>query len=237
MLQLQSLFFDYEGIYVLSGLELEVPQGEIVAIIGLSGSGKTTLFRLICGLLSPQKGNILIDSQKIDPHQIAYLMQEDLLLPWRTVEENLWLIYEINDSKSMDKKLFQEELITLLQEMRLDNYRHFYPHELSGGMRQRVALARCFLQKRPLLLLDEPFGSLDTCTRSQIYQIIRKKHRTMHQTILIITHDISDALILADRIVLLSEGKIAHEWKKENANFELNTILKEFDQKTMQTIG
>jgi len=207
MLSIKDLHFAYSEKPILQGVDFSVSRGEIVALIGVSGSGKTTLFRLIAGLISPSRGEIEIDACPADKRKerITYMRQEDRLLPWRTVLRNLQLSQELGQRR--DASL--EEKMDLLKRVGLKGYEKRYPHELSGGMRQRVTLARALsLHNRPLMLLDEPFASLDVIVREQLYSLLKEIREQDQKTIVMVTHDFRDAMTLADRILILAEGKI-----------------------------
>ncbi len=205
MLRLDDVYFTYDR-PILKGVSFKITPGEILALIGTSGSGKTTLFRLITGLIKPDSGTIVCNGLA------TYMQQEDLLLPWRTVLQNILLPFELGENSSLPRK----EAFQLLNLVGLKGYDEAYPSELSGGMRQRVSLARALLQNRPLMLLDEPFGSLDVLIREQLYLLLKQ----MKKTILLVTHDFRDALELADRILVLSNGQIVGNFTvaKENPN-------------------
>lgn len=213
MLAVDNLSFSFASHQILKDLSLNLAQGEIGTLIGSSGSGKTTLFRLLTGILPPQIGTISIAGHTLPSakHYAAYMMQEDLLLPWRTIIDNMTLPGEIGPSPLPRGSLLRNARICL-SEVGLGDWENAYPRHLSGGMRHRVSLARALLQKRPLLLLDEPFASLDVNLREQMHGLLREI-RTQHgTTILMITHDFRDALSLSDRIFMLAQGQIAREW-------------------------
>lgn len=218
MLDIQDLTFDYvleertRRIFYKTSLSLK--KGEIVSLVGASGSGKTTLFRLITGLLKGQEGEILIEGG-VNPLLATYLPQEDLLLPWRSVIDNLLLIYEL-EKKPLDRGKARE----MLERVGLSGCEELYPQELSGGMRQRVALARALLQNRPLLLLDEPFGSLDVIIREELYHLLREICLSKGITLLFITHDFRDALHLSDRLLVLSQQKISHSFPLKDLSLQ-----------------
>ncbi len=213
MLDVESIHFAFEEKSILKGVSFRVSKGEIIALIGISGSGKTTLFRLINGLLKPTRGKITTYGET------TFMRQEDLLLPWRTVLNNLLLFTELGKSQPENPPL--EEAYALLRKVGLEGYAEVYPHQLSGGMRQRVALARALLQNRPLMLLDEPFASLDVIIREQLYRLMRDIRDQYNKTIVMVTHDFRDAMELADRILVLSEGKIAAEFKVSDEKQEV----------------
>lgn len=214
MLSIQQLSFDYPSKTIFNNLSLGISSGEIVTLIGASGSGKTTLFKLLMGSLIKRSGMIsVIGCQgKEAQHHISYMTQEDLLLPWRTVLENLLLIGELGKGKKNHTMLKQEALL-FLKEVGLEGRENAYPDQLSGGMRQRVSLARILLQKRPLLLLDEPFAALDVVLREQMHALLRDIRLRHGTTILMATHDFRDAQVLSDRVILLDQGVISQEWE------------------------
>lgn len=199
MITIKDLHFCFGEKKILNGLSLELKKGEIVSLIGLSGSGKTTLFRLISGLLKPSSGEIAIESA------LSYMREQDLLLPWRSVLHNLLLLGELG----LKKAISREKALAILAKVGLKGYENHLPTELSKGMRQRVALARALLQNHPLLLLDEPFSSVDVVVREELYNLLKTDFKG--KTILLITHDFRDALTLSDRIMILKEGRINHE--------------------------
>lgn len=213
MLALDKISFKYAHKTILSDLSFSLKKGEIGSLIGLSGSGKTTIFKLLTGLLPLQEGTLNFLQNEENGHlQIACMMQEDLLLPWRSILSNLTLLKEIGKKPSLKAETI-EKAKELLVEMGLSNCEKMFPHELSSGMRQRVSLARALLQELPILLLDEPFASLDVAIREQLYLYLRKIQKKQQTTILMVTHDFRDALSLSDRIFFLHEGKIAKTWE------------------------
>ncbi len=201
MLKIEHLSFGYGDKLILNEVSFSASLGEIIALIGVSGSGKTTLFRLISGHLVPLSGSIAVEGET------TYMRQEDLLLPWRTVMENLLLFSELG-RRSQDKIGLRAEAEQLLERLSLGTIENDYPDTLSGGMRQRVALARSLLQKRPLMLLDEPFASLDVILREELYVLMREIRDLYGKTVVMVTHDFRDAIALADRILVLGSGTI-----------------------------
>jgi len=214
MLEIESLYFSYGEKPLLNGISFSVQEGEIIALVGISGSGKTTLFRLITGLIEPTEGRIWIAGKAVPEGALltTYMRQEDLLLPWRTVLGNLFLFTELGKKQAQTKRSLHEEAHTLLKRVGLEGYAEAYPNELSGGMRQRVSLARALLQNRPFMLLDEPFASLDVIIREQLYALMREIRDHYNKTIVMVSHDFRDAMALADRILVLSQGKIADNY-------------------------
>lgn len=209
MLNVKNLSFSYQNTPILSGVSFDVKKGEIVSLVGSSGSGKTTLFKLLTGVLPLQSGEVTIHNQVNGFSHSAYMMQEDLLLPWRTVLRNVTLPKELGPNPSYDNTYATE----LLTEVGLGHWLDKYPNELSGGMRQRVSLARALIENRPLLLLDEPFGALDVCLREQMYALLKQIQQKYGTTIVMVTHDFRDALEVSNRVLCLNNGKLTQEWE------------------------
>ena len=188
---------------VLDNLNFSVDAGQFVALLGPSGCGKSTLFNIISGLLTPDTGEIYLNGEHISGNtgDFAYMQQKDLLLPWRTVLKNVLIGPEIHDEPLGTTKTEAQQRLTQLG---LGGFENSYPMQLSGGMRQRVALARTLLFRKEILLLDEPFGALDAMTRTVMQSILLDIWYEDKQTVLLITHDIEEALLLADKIYLLT---------------------------------
>jgi len=189
---------------ILNSLNLEVETGSFVSLIGPSGCGKSTICNLVAGIEVPDSGEILLDAKKIHgfPGHIGYMPQKDLLLPWRTLLDNVLLGCEIQHT---DKHTAREEAKKWLDQFGLAPFSRHYPHQLSGGMRQRGALLRTILFGKNTLLLDEPFGALDALTRQEMQRwLINIWYQTRH-TVLFITHDIDEAVLLSDKVVVLSQ--------------------------------
>lgn len=182
----------------LEHLSFDVQEGEFVAIIGPSGCGKTTVLSLISKLIAPTSGKIITKNEKA----VGYMLQRDQLFEWRTIEKNVMLGLEIAHRNNDETRKY---VYDLLRKYGLWEFRKHYPQELSGGMRQRAALIRTLALEPDLLLLDEPFSALDFQTRLEVcddvYDIIKKEHKTA----LLVTHDISEAISLADKIVVLTK--------------------------------
>ncbi len=188
---------------VLNGVSIAARPKEIVSVIGPSGSGKSTLFNIISGLIRPDRGRIYIDGAIVPDGGglVAYMQQKDLLLPWRTVLSNTLLGPEIegtsiNEARSM--------ALELLGRFGLSGFANVYPGQLSGGMRQRAALVRTLLFRKDLVLLDEPFGALDAMTRSVMHAFVLDAWKEFGLTVLFITHDVEEALLVADQVVVLT---------------------------------
>ncbi|MCY7343362.1 MAG: ABC transporter ATP-binding protein [Pseudonocardia sp.] len=187
---------------VLDGVAFDVAPGEFVSVIGPSGCGKSTLFDVIAGLEPPDAGRVLVDGEdatgRVDP--FAYMPQQDLLFPWRTVLDNTTLGLEV---AGMRRRLARERARPLFEPFGLAGFEDARPRELSGGMRQRAALLRTVVQDRPVLLLDEPFGALDSLTRTDMQTWLDGMRTRFDWTVLLITHDIREAVYLSDRVVVL----------------------------------
>ena len=188
---------------VLDTLNFSVDDGEFVALLGPSGCGKSTLFNIISGLLAPDTGKIYLNGKRISGNtgDFAYMQQKDLLLPWRTVLRNVLVGPEIH-KESLDTA--NVEAKRRLAQLGLSGFENSYPTQLSGGMRQRVALVRTLLFQKQTLLLDEPFGALDAMTRTVMQSILLDIWTEGRQTVLLITHDVEEALLLADKIYVLT---------------------------------
>ncbi|RPI95366.1 MAG: ABC transporter ATP-binding protein [Chloroflexi bacterium] len=187
--------------------------GEFITVIGPSGSGKSTLFNLLTGLTPPDSGTIVIEGEAVrrqDAGRVGYMPQRDLLLPWRSVLNNVILGPEI-DGRS--KRAARQQARDLMPLFGLDGFENAFPETLSGGMRQRAALLRTFLTGRDVLLLDEPFGALDALTRRELQRWLLGVWSRFRKTILFITHDVEEAVYLADRVLVFSArpGRITKE--------------------------
>ena len=189
---------------VLEDVSLVVEEGEFVSLVGPSGSGKSTLFQLIGGLLAADAGDIRVDGRSAAGKRglIAYMPQQAALLPWRTVAANVELALEINGLGRTEARALAREW---LERVGLGGYADAYPHVLSGGMQQRVSFIRALLSPQRLMCLDEPFGALDALTRMQMQEWLLKLWEANRRAVLFVTHSIEEALLLSDRIVVLSE--------------------------------
>jgi len=184
----------------LDNVDFEVQEHQFVSIVGPSGCGKTTLLKIVAGLVHPDTGRIVFP-ENTQP-TTALVFQEQGLLPWLTVEDNIGLGLEI---QGVAPRLRSAQVIDFMDRVKLTGFGDHYPHELSGGMRQRVALARAFLTKPDILLMDEPFASLDAQTRIILQQELLNIWREERNTVLFVTHDIDEAIMLGDRIIVLSD--------------------------------
>lgn len=192
----------------LSHISFTLMPGEFLAIVGPSGCGKSTLLNLICGLLEAEQGSILMDGRPIQPQtsRIGYMLQKDHLLEWRSVYKNVLLGLEIRREVTPEKKALADEM---LKTYGLDKFRNSRPSQLSGGMRQRAALIRTLALKPDLLLLDEPFSALDYQTRLNVSDDIGRILKKEHKPAILVTHDISEAISMADRVIILSSRPAA----------------------------
>jgi len=187
----------------LASIDLTVNAGEFVTVIGPSGCGKSTLFNIVAGVDQPTDGTVAIDgdAQGVRAGKAGYMPQQPLLLPWRTVAENVMLGLDV---RRMPRKKAEVQAHELLKRFGLADFTHHYPATLSGGMRQRVALLRTVLFNSSFLLLDEPFGALDALTRLSLQMWLLDLWQTFHSSVLFITHDVREAILLSDRIYVLS---------------------------------
>lgn len=227
-LEARNITYSYDNkVNVIENIQLSVGEGEIVCLLGVSGGGKTTLFNVISGLNRPQQGEILLDGEDITgvPGKISYMLQKDLLLPYRTIEANAALPLIIRGVK---KKEAIAKVNPYFAEFGLEGTQKMYPSELSGGMRQRAALLRTYMASNSVALLDEPFSSLDTLTKSEMHRWFLNVMEKIDLSILFITHDIDEAILISDRIYLLG-GKpgtitdeiIINEPKPRRSDFNL----------------
>jgi ABC-type nitrate/sulfonate/bicarbonate transport system ATPase subunit len=188
---------------VLDGIDLSVPRGSFVSIIGPSGCGKSTMFSVVAGLDQPSAGEILVDGEVATGvrDRFAFMPQKDLLFPWRKVIDNAALGLQI---QGVSRKEARERAGKWFGAFGLEAFEYAYPAQLSGGMRQRAALLRTVVQGRPVLLLDEPFGALDSLTRSGMQEWLLGIWEQFEWTVLLVTHDIREAILLSDEVHVLS---------------------------------
>ena len=187
----------------VAAVDLEVREGEFLAIVGPSGCGKSTLLRIVAGLHLASAGEVRVDGRIVDRPQtnLGVVFQSPVLLDWRTALDNVLVQIEL---RGLDPRAYRERALNLLAQVGLADFADRYPHELSGGMRQRVAIARALIHDAPLLLMDEPFGALDALTREQMRLDLEALWLATRKTVLFITHSIDEAVLLADRVVVLS---------------------------------
>ncbi|MBO1000642.1 ABC transporter ATP-binding protein [Bacillus sp. SD075] len=207
-IEAKSIAFDYDGIEILQSIDLTIKEGEFVVFMGPSGSGKSTLLRLLTGLAQPKKGEILVNGQSIAKSlpDSAVVFQDYSLFPWLTAEENIILALKQKLKKSKTKKELEHLAQGYLELVQLGHAFKKYPGEMSGGMRQRAAIARALSIGSDLMFMDEPFGALDPVTRIQLQDVILQVNREQQRTVIFVTHDAEEAIILADRIVMFTPG-------------------------------
>jgi NitT/TauT family transport system ATP-binding protein len=196
----------YDGalpVAALQDIECDVAVGQLVAIVGPSGCGKSTLLRILAGLLVPTAGVATVDGTRANGHPglVAFQPQHDLLMPWRRVVANATLGAEV---AGVPRREARRDALALFQRFGLAGFERAWPATLSGGMRQRVALLRAFLVPRPVLLLDEPFGALDAITRREMQAWLQEVWAADGRTVVLVTHDVEEALLLADRVLVMS---------------------------------
>lgn len=232
----------FDGHPVLDDISIELNRGELVCLLGVSGGGKTTLFNVISGLLKPDEGQVLLDGKDItcQPGQISYMLQKDLLLPYRTIEDNVALSLLL---KGMKKAEARAQASPMFAQFGLEGTQKKYPAQLSGGMRQRAALLRTYLFSQDVALLDEPFSALDTLTKSAIHKWYLDVMEKIKLSTLFITHDIDEAILLSDRIYLLSgqPGRITaeiviREPKPRNPEFNLTPEFLAYKRKILSLL-
>lgn len=203
--------FDAGRLPVLDDVDLSIGAGEFVSIVGPSGCGKSTLLRVLAGLLVPDGGTAEVAGRSVVgvPGGAAYMPQRDLLLPWRRAIDNATLAAEVHGVARPEARRAAHEMF---ERFGLAGFEQAWPAQLSGGMRQRLALLRTFLAARSLLLLDEPFGALDAITRQRMHQWLQEVWLADQRTVVFVTHDVEEALVLSDRVVVLSArpGRVVH---------------------------
>lgn len=188
----------------LNDINLTIDKGEFVSFIGPSGCGKTTLLSIIAGLFKPTSGSVQIENQEVYGNtdlSIGYMLQQDFLFPWKTIEENITLGLKLHKD---DKKSYENVASSLLRDVGLPPVEKKYPKELSGGMRQRVALARTLAVDPKILLLDEPFSALDYQSKLKLEDLVSNKLKEYGKTAVLVTHDLGEAIAMSDRIFLFS---------------------------------
>ena len=205
-----------KGLAAVAGVSFAVRDGEVVALIGPSGCGKSTLLNIGSGLYMPSEGEALIDGERVQgPNaHVAFMLQKDLFLPWRTVLENVTFGVEIQRLALPERR---RRALALLENFNLAEFTGHYPHQLSGGMRQRVALARTLAVDPSVLLLDEPFSAVDAQTRMVLQRELAQTLKRAGKTALLITHDLLEAVTLSDRVLVMSRrpGRIIDEIRIE----------------------
>ena len=221
-LEIKNLSYSFWNSPILKDINIHVNENEIIAIVGSSGVGKSTLFNLIAGVLKKQTGEITINGSDDYIGKVAYMLQKDLLFEHKTIISNVILPLII---AKVNKKEALEEGNKILKQFNLDKYANKYPQQLSGGMRQRVALIRTYMFKKNIFLLDEAFSALDAITKKELHKWSLDLKKEFNLTTLLITHDIEEAIFLSDRIYILGNkpGEIIGEIKIEiNPNKDID---------------
>lgn len=219
---------------VVNDLNLDIQQGELFVLVGNSGSGKTTSIKMINRLEDPNGGRVLVNQRPTTEYnvqklrwQIGYVLQQIALFPNMTVAKNITLIPEIQG----DKGNLAETAVKLLQEVGLnpEEYAKRYPHELSGGEQQRIGILRAIASKPPIVLMDEPFSALDPLSRANLQSLVVDLHKQLHNTIIFVTHDMNEALRLADRIAIMKDGQLLQvDQPQEILRHPANKFVKDF---------
>jgi len=240
MLSVNHLTKKYNDFTALRDLSLDVNNGEFVCLLGPSGCGKTTILRMVAGLDISTEGELLLDGEKIIGvnKECGFVFQEYVLFPWRTVKGNIEFGPEVKGMPKEERERIAHHYIELVG---LDGFENHYPRELSGGMKQRVGIARAYANNPKLLLMDEPFGALDAQTRNQMQSELLRIWENEHKSVLFVTHSVDEAVYLADRVVVLSArpGTVKQIFKNDlprprvrtspEANALRNAILKSLE--------
>jgi NitT/TauT family transport system ATP-binding protein len=221
---------------VIKGFSHDFTQGQLVALVGPSGCGKSTLLHIAAGLTAPSSGSAQADGRPIkgpDPAR-TLMFQENALYPWLTLLQNVALALEF---QKVPRKVAREQAAIWLKKVALGGFEDYYPHQVSGGMRQRAALARAFISKPEVLLLDEPFGALDALTRLTLQDVLRDLIRESGPTVLLVTHDVDEALFLADHILVFSPRPAVVQKEFSLAHCEKTHDLSEFAGMRREILG
>jgi NitT/TauT family transport system ATP-binding protein len=211
--EVSKTFGSAGGVHALDAISFEVERGELVALLGPSGCGKSTLLRIVAGLISADPGGCVevLGRRQTEPSaDVSVVFQTHNLLPWLTVEANIRLAAEIQKIEAAE---IHRRVEAILPVLRLESFRKSYPHQLSGGMRQRAALGQALILRPQVLLLDEPFGALDALTRDQLNVELLRIWQEIRKTVLLVTHSIPEAVFLGDRVLVMSDrpGRIVED--------------------------
>lgn len=203
-LRVENLKKKFEETTIIDDISFHVNENEFVSILGPSGSGKSTIFNMISGLLDADSGKVIIDGEDYTGKvgRVSYMYQKDLLLPWKKIIDNVAIPLVIKGEKVNRAR---EMVIEYFKPFGLEGFEYNYPHQLSGGMKQRAALLRTYMFSQDIMLLDEPFGALDAITRNKMHFWLLDVMKNLNSTVVFITHDIEEAIFLSDRIYILSD--------------------------------
>lgn len=214
MLTVDNIKKWYGSVEALKGLTFEVSLSKILAVVGPSGCGKTTLLRLIAGLESPDEGSILIDGMEVSTpahvvapykRRLSMIFQDLALWPHMRVKEHIEFVLKMN---KVSRDILKSEINTILKDVNLNDYNNRYPHELSGGEKQRLAIARALASKPTYLLMDEPFSNLDSILKEELQELVIRLKNSFQMGIIYVTHNIEEAFALADRIAVINKGRL-----------------------------
>lgn len=242
-LTVKNVSVSYDSNKIIEDISIELNKGEIVSLLGVSGAGKTTLFNVVSGLLHPDTGNVVLDDTDITGQagKVSYMLQKDLLLPFKTVVDNVALPLLIKGEK---KKKAREIASGYFEEFGLEGTERKYPHQLSGGMRQRAAMLRTYLFSSEIALLDEPFSALDTITKTGMHKWYLEVMDQIKLSTLFITHDIDEAILLSDRIYIMTgrPGRISNEIqitepKPRRTDFNVSSEFLEYKKEILRILG
>jgi len=243
ILQVEGVSKSFGDEAIIKDISLELHEGELVSVLGASGSGKTTLFNIIAGLSKPDKGQVLLDGESIvgEPGHVSYMLQKDLLLPYKNMIDNISLPLVIG---GMKKKEAREKASVYFDEFGLSGSEKKYPSQVSGGMKQRAALLRTYLFSEKVALLDEPFSALDMLTKRNIHKWYLQVMEKIKLSTLFITHDIDEAILLSDRIYLLtgtpasiSKEIVISTKKPRTADFNLTEEFLAYKKEIISHLG
>lgn len=242
-LETKQITKSFDGKKIIEDISISLRKNEIVSLLGVSGAGKTTLFNVISGLIVPDEGEVLLNGEAITGKagHISYMLQKDLLLPYKTMEENVALPLIVKGEK---KKAALEKVRPQFAQFGLDGTQKKYPSQLSGGMRQRAALLRTYMFSEGVALLDEPFSALDTITKSAMHKWYLNIMKEIDLSTIFITHDIDEAILLSDRIYLMTgkPGRITKEIvirepKPRREDFSLTDQFLEYKREIIVCLG
>ena len=243
VLEVKGVSKSFDGEEIIRDITLELKEGEIVSLLGVSGGGKTTLFNMIAGLSVPDEGAVYLEGEEVtgNPGNISYMLQKDLLLPYRTIVDNVALPLVI---RGMKKDEAREKAAGYFAEFGLEGSELKYPSEVSGGMKQRAALLRTYLFSEKVALLDEPFSALDMLTKASVHEWYLDVMEKIRLSTLFITHDIDEAILLSDRIYLLTgkPGRITKEIvikepKPRKKDFNLSENFLQYKKEIISHLG